>query len=243
MHKDVSVVIPAFNEEKNIEAAIDSVIRAVSGLVDDYEIVVVNDGSRDRTGALAEHRARANPHIKVVHHQTNKGFGVTFYDGVQAATKTYLTGFPGDNDASWESLRDVINEIGSADLIVTYMADMRNRSLLRRFISRSFVFLMNGLFGLRLKYYNGLFICKRTVIQAIPIKSSGLAAAAECLVRMIKSGCSYKEICFHHTGRRAGKSTALTMKSLKIVIKTIFVLFKDIYFSKEYKTKKQCSTF
>ncbi|HOW36118.1 MAG TPA: glycosyltransferase family 2 protein [Candidatus Omnitrophota bacterium] len=238
MSKDVSIVIAAFNEEKNIEAAIDNVVQAVGSLPDDYEIVVVNDGSHDRTGALAEAKAKANPRINVIHHEANKGFGCAFSTGVRAATKSYVTGFPGDNDASAQSLKDIIGQIDNVDLIFTYMEDTRNRSLLRRMISKTFVLVMNCLFGLKLKYYNGLFICRRQAIQSVTIKSSGLTAIAECLVRMIKSGCTYKQVCFHHTGRKEGKSTALTLRSLRSVSKAIFILVKDIYFPEKDKAGK-----
>jgi len=231
MAKDITIVIPAFNEEKNIASAIESVTAAIADIVSDYEIIVVNDGSRDRTGAIADEKARANPRIKVLHNETNRGYGYTFGRGVGVATKSYITGFPGDNDASSTSLEEIVQRIGEADLIFSYMSDTRNRSLLRRFISKFFVIFMNFLFGLRIKYYNGLILAKRSTLQGIPIKSKGLAAIAECIVRMVKSGCSYKEIGFQHTGRQAGKSTAFRLNNIASVLETIMILVKDIYFS------------
>ena len=103
------------------------------------------------------------------------------------------------------------------------------RSLLRRMLSRMFVWGMNVVFLLKLKYYNGAFICRRELLQSIPIKSMGLAALAECIIRLLKAGKSYKAIYFEHTGRKHEKSKALNFKSLRTVIATVLFLIKDIY--------------
>ncbi len=229
MRKNVSVVIPAYNEEKNIEAAIESVVAAIRDVVDDYEVIVVDDGSVDSTRAIANAKAQSNSKIKVIFHDTNQGYGRALYKGIQSAAKDYISAFPGDNDATAVSLKNLILEMGSADVIISYMYDMKHRSLLRRGISRSFTFFMNCLFGLKLKYYNGIFLFKRTTVQSFTIKSTGLVAIAEYTVRMIKAGCSYKQVPFDHTGRKTGKSTALILKSLKSVLATLWILVDDIY--------------
>jgi glycosyltransferase involved in cell wall biosynthesis len=213
--KDISVIIPAYNEEGNIAAAITSVIAAVREMVDDYEIIVVDDGSADATGRLAEQEARDNPRVKVLRNPRNKGFGCAYRHGLAAASKTYVGVFPGDNDMSALSLRDIIREIGAADVITSYMRSGQKRSLFRRCLSGIFVRLMNGLFGLRLKYYNGSFMSK--------------TALAECLVKLIKAGYSYKEVCFEHKGRAHHCSKALRWKSVWQTGKFMVMLLMDVY--------------
>jgi len=225
----VSVVIPAFREEANIEAAIDNAVAAAGSQTPDYEIIVIDDGSPDKTGEFARLKAEKNPNIRVVANAANQGFGYSFARGVKMATKDYITVFPGDNDMSAASLRDLIASRGGADLVITYMRNTGSRSLLRRALSRAFVALMNAIFFLDLKYYNGAFICRRRLLQSIPIKSTGLAALAECIIRLVKSGHGYKAIYFEHAGRKHGKSKALNFKSIKAVIKSVVILVKDIY--------------
>lgn len=240
--KDISVVIPAFNEEHNITAAIDSVTRALQGAVDDYEIIVVNDGSRDKTGVVAEEFARRDPQVRVLHNERNSGYGFTLRRGISAATKTYITGFPGDNDTDGDSFRAMMQEIGQADAIISYMLNPQKRSLWRMFLSKTFVLILNTLFGLRIRYYNGLFIFKRSIFQSLEVKSTGFAVIAESIVRMLKTGCSYKEVGFYHVPRQTGKSTAVSFKNLLRVIKTVAVLYKDIYFSPKSCLKREpCS--
>ncbi len=224
--------MPAYNEEGNIEDA----LRAVTGILEealsDYEIIVVDDGSQDRTALLAQRLAVGNPKIKVTSNGENKGYGYTFKRGLHLARKSYVTIFPGDNDMSADILKNLIREIDQREeLILTYPSCVHNRSLFRRLVSKSFVVFMNGVFGLRLKYYNGAFICETKRVQSLPLKSGGLTVLAECIVRLIQSGCRYKSIPFVHTGRKSHQSKAFTFKNIRAVTKFIFILIGDIYFA------------
>ena len=225
----VSIIIPAYREQDNIEAAIDGVVGAVNGLTTDYEVIVIDDGSLDKTGEFARLKSENNPNIRVAVNASNQGFGYSFARGVNMAAKAYVTVFPGDNDMSARSLKELIASRGNADVIITYMRKTDKRSLFRRGLSFLFVLAMNCIFGLKLEYYNGAFICRRELLKSISIKSTGLAALAECLVRLLKAGCSFKPIYFEHTGRKHEKSKALNMKSIKAVFMTIVILVKDIY--------------
>lgn len=102
--------------------------------------------------------------------------------------------------------------------------------MFRRAVSGIFVLVMNVLFGLNLKYYNGAFICKTALLKTIPIKSTGLAALAECIVRLLKKGASWKVIYFVHVGRRYEQSKAFSLKSIKAVLSTVWMLWWDIHF-------------
>lgn len=121
MKKSVTIVIPAFREEDNIEAAIDNVVRVSDECAFDYEIIVVDDGSPDQTGEYARLKAQINPRIQVAVNVTNQGFGYSFARGVKMASKEFITVFPGDNDMSAHSLKDLLEAAGSADLIISYM--------------------------------------------------------------------------------------------------------------------------
>jgi glycosyltransferase involved in cell wall biosynthesis len=243
MHaRSVTVIIPAYNEEGNVIAAIASVTAAVTPIISDYQIIVVDDGSRDATRQCAMEASKNDPRVTVVSNETNRGFGFSYARGVKLAEKEYVTVFPGDNDMAGESLAKLIGEIGSTDLVISYMAKGNKRSLFRRIVSKTFVFLMNTLFALKLEYYNGAFICRRQLLQGIPIKSQGLAALAECLVRLIKAGHSYKAIYFEHIGRKSERSKAFNLKSIAAVARTIIVLIQDIHFNGNSSHKNVCST-
>jgi len=230
MKNSVTIIIPAYREENNIEAAIDNVLRVLRASTQEYEVIVVDDGSPDQTGDFARFKAQIDPNIRVAVNAANEGFGYSFARGVKMATKEYITVFPGDNDMSALSLKDLLEARGTADLVISYMEKTNKRSFFRRLVSKTFVLIMNLLFGLKLKYYNGSFICRASLLKSIPIKSTGLAALAECIVRLLKQGVSYRAVYFEHTGRRHEKSKAFNLKSFKSVSKTIWILCQDIYF-------------
>ncbi|KKS97786.1 MAG: hypothetical protein UV73_C0005G0063 [Candidatus Gottesmanbacteria bacterium GW2011_GWA2_43_14] len=229
----VSIIIPAYNEEKNLNSAVKGALWAVKDTVSDYELIIVDDGSVDRTHWVANKFARKNRKIKVIHHIKNIGFGSTFKDGIRNACKDYLVGFPGDYDTSEKSLRDLIKKASSADLIMTYNPDMSTRTWARRLFSKSFIMMMNQLFGLRLKYYNGSFICKTKLLKNLKLVSGGFAIYAEAKVRLLHNGLSYEEIPFKYLGRKFGKSKAVSINSVLQTLETMFILINDIKLKKD----------
>lgn len=236
MATDITIIVSALNEEANIGNAIDSVTNALRDVVDDYEIIVFNDGSTDRTGEIAEMKARENPKIRVVNNDGNQGLGYIFSHGIKMASKSHISCFPGDNDMASDSLRDIASYVGEVDLVVSYMQDMRHRSLPRKVLSRIYTGVLNMLFGLKLRYYNGCFLYKTSVAQQLTLRSRGFGVFAECLVKMLRTKCSYKEVAFVHTGRRAGKSSAVSPRGFVSVAQTICLLVRDVYFSPRTKT-------
>lgn len=227
----LSIIIPAYNEEKNIEAAVKSALAAVNDKISDYEILIFDDGSADKTGEIADLLAKNNPQIKVIHNRPNKGFGYNFIKGVEMAKMEYVTVAPGDNEILPESLRDIFLKIGEADIIAAYHQNPKARSLKRRVLSRCYTAILNLLFGLRLKYYNGPHIFRTDLLRGNMPSTFGFAFPAEVMVKLIKwRGCSYV-----HVGmkvRPTGRTAAFRIKNIVSVFKTIFKLFFEIYFAK-----------
>ena len=239
MGSSVSVIIPAYNEEPNIQAALDGVQRVLKEVADDYEILVVNDGSTDRTGALLSAIAAGHHRIRVITHKVNRGYGAAFQTGIRAAGKEYLTMFPGDNENTTESLRNVIQYRGQADLIICYPSGGYKRSFFRRFISKAYVIALNVLFGLKLRYYNGIFILKTDLARDVMVRSTGFSAVSECVIKLLKQGHSCREYPFRCNDRPAGRSKAIGWKNLLNVAVAVAVLVWDVYrpFQKETKGK------
>jgi len=236
MKSDISIIICAYNEESNIKNAVRSVTHAVYNLVNNYEIIIVDDGSTDKTGKIADSLASKNSKIKVIHHKHNMGLGHSFRDGIAQASMSYLGGFPGDNDMSWISLRNLISEMGKADIVISYMVNPQSRSLLRRLISRLYVISINFLFGLKLRYYNGYFVAKLENLKDTILRSDRFTLFTEIIVKLIKSGYTYKEIPFKHTGRTHGKSKAISISSIITTCSSISMLFYDVYLNPKRKT-------
>jgi len=225
----VSVIIPAYNEEKTLKETVLGAMKVLSKLKVDYEIIIINDGSTDGTRGEAD-SLKKNKRILVLHHKKNEGFGKTIKDGIHAARKEFITGLPGDNDTSPRLLLDLIERKNEADLIIAYMENPEERSVLRRLLSFVFVIIMNLTFGLGLAYYNSYFICRRKLLNQIRLRSKSFSIFAEAKVKLIKSGASYREIPFQHMARKYDRSKAVGMKSFANIVEMYFGLIKDIYF-------------
>ena len=146
--------------------------------------------------------------------------------------KDFVGVYTSDNDMSWESFRDLLINIERADIISPYTSNTKDRPILRRFFSASFTWVMNILFGLNMKYFNGPFIAKRDVLKNLNIRSTGLTVLAECKVKLMRQGCTCVEIPFIHVRRQNGKSSALRFKSIYAAFAAIWHLFQDVYLKK-----------
>ena len=148
---------------------------------------------------------------------------------IKHAQKTYVTGYPADNDQSSEILTDLIRARKRADMVVSYMTNLNSREFIRKVLSVSFIKLMNLLFGLKLRYYNGYFICRVDLLKKVRLKSQGFTLFAEAKIRLIKKGIKFIEIPYETKRRARGASKALRLKNIWQTIYSIFVLLKDVY--------------
>ncbi len=220
----MSFVVPALNEEANIELTVQEILVAAKEWFSDYEILLVNDGSTDATGAIMEKLASQNDKIQVIHNEKNLGFGGAYKRGIASARLEYVMMIPGDNGHPATSLYPVFEGIGQADIVIPYVVNPQARTWLRRLISDGFVSLLNFLSGLRLRYYNGIVIHRTDLInKQISINTDGFAYQAEALIKLIKQGHSYVEVGTTIDERKAGGSKAFRLKNVISVLKSIIV--------------------
>ncbi len=228
MKPTLSVIMPALNEEGNLAAAVATVLEAIDGRFASYELLVFDDGSTDRTGVIADKLAAANRRIRVVHNSRNMGFGYNYIRGVERAEMEYVAMFPGDNEIAGSAIRTILGAVGPADIVVPYIATPSVRPWSRRFISARFVALVNLLFGLRMRYFNGPCVHRRSLLQTVPMRTHGFAYMAAILVRLIRSGHSYVEVPMPLQARQHGRSKAFRPKNLASVLGTLVALFWDV---------------
>ncbi|GAB1353531.1 hypothetical protein MASR1M12_22670 [Erysipelotrichia bacterium] len=222
----VTVYIPAYNEEKNLENAVAGALDAVKSHADDYEIIILDACSSDRTAEIAKKVAENHSNIRVIHPGRWAGMGANFMVAARQAKMEYFVMFPGDNENSSESLAHAIALAGKADVITSYTLNSEVRSLHRRMISSAFVAVMNSLFGLKLKYYNGNAVYKTRDLKKLEVKSEDFAYNAEILVKLIKSGHSYYE---HGTLIKPTTKTAIFgINNIFGVLMTVCSLFYDV---------------
>src|SRR5262245_59891069 len=174
----LSVIVTAMNEEGNLGPTIDSVLSAVATPFFDYEIIIIDDGSTDRTGALADALADRNPRIRVHHQPRNLGLDSAYLKGIELATKDYMCWVSGNNMMPADALREIYGRIGEADLILGYpVADIRRKR--RRWLSRAFVQLLNVVFGVRLHYFTGPCVFRSAAGKSLRVITNGSMVVPE----------------------------------------------------------------
>jgi glycosyltransferase involved in cell wall biosynthesis len=224
MKPTISAIIFALNEEDGIKPTIEELISAIDNKFSGYEIFVFDDGSSDKTGIISDELSAKNPNIKVIHNTKAMGLGYNYRKGVKFAKNDYIIWLPGDNVVPKESIERVLNEMGEADIIISYSINPDVRPLLRRIISKIFVWGLNLLFGLKLKYYNGMMLLRKEVIQSISISTDSFAFQAEALIKLLKRGYGYIEVGYNTKERQYGKSKAFQPKNIFGVFKLIIGL-------------------
>ena len=225
----LSVFIPAYNEEANLEVTIHELETALHAQLDlSYEIIIVNDGSSDRTGAIADALAQADRRIRVVHNPKNLGLAQTFWVGARAASFEFIGWVPADNGFPAESLKRWLAPLGKADLIQIYLLNPEVRYLARRIISRTYARTMKLLFGIDLKYYTGIQIYRRELLLDLETHASSFAVLTEILVKLLTQGIKYIEVGVKMQERTGGASKAVTFQNISNVLITVIRLLVEV---------------
>lgn len=225
-------MVPAYNEERNIEKAIRNYTKAVRSITNDYEIIIFNDGSTDKTEEIADALAKRSPRVRVVHNKKNMGLGYNYREGFRLAKKNYYIMFSGEGEILESSVKSVLNQAGKADIIVPYIGNFKVRPLYRRIISDGFTTLLNLLFGLDLKYYNGYVLHRTKLLKKVRMTTNSFAYQAEILVRLLKSRRGYSYIQVPYRTAKTIGSSCFRIKNLIGVLITVIRLFFDIYLKK-----------
>jgi glycosyltransferase involved in cell wall biosynthesis len=206
----VSAVLPAYNEEAIIERTVRHVAGVLQSLANDFEVIVTNDGSRDRTGAILAHLAATAPelHLRVITHATNQGYGAALASGFDAASKDLIFLTDGDKQFDVTELREFLPAMdGQTDLVIGWR---RNRAdpPLRKLNALGWKLLVNGLFGYTARDVDCAFkLFRRRVWQSLTVYARGATFSAEFLIKARRLGFRAKELPVSHYPRTAGSPT------------------------------------
>jgi len=223
--RSLSVVIPAYCERENILQTLENVSRAFAPLDLTHEILVIDDGSTDRTGELVNANLARFPRVRLLVNERNMGFGWSYRRGVEAASLDHIVMVHGDNAWGWETLRELFGHVGDADVIIGYTRRMaRSRTWRRTAISKTFTLLLNLITGRRLQYYNGLQIHPAPVLKSLRIESSGYGFQAEVLVKSLRLTKTYLEVPMDLIERKHGESKAFRVRNFVDVARTLRLL-------------------
>ena len=208
MRPALSIVLPAYNEEGNIERVVRDAAAAAADLAPPYEIVVVDDGSRDGTGEiLARLAAEMGARLRIVRHPVNEGYGAALRDGFRATTGDLVFYTDSDNQFDLRELSDILPLMKDVDAVLGYRV-ARQDPWMRKAVSGGFNRLSSAAFGMSVRDLNCSFkLFRGDLIRALPIQSTDFFVDTEMVARIHRAGWRYVQRGVRHYPRTAGRST------------------------------------
>jgi glycosyltransferase involved in cell wall biosynthesis len=218
----LTVSMPAYNEEANIAQMIDMVRTKVGPLVDDLEIIVCDDGSRDATGEIVRQISAQDPRVRLVEHLVNQGYGAAVRDAVWAASKELV--FFTDSDLQFDlaEIARFLPRILQADMVIGYRRS-RSDPWYRTLFGHGWSWLVNLLFGHTARDVDCAYkLFRRKVIDTIHVTSGVAMFSAEFLVRARRAGFTVLEEPVSHYPRRAGSQTGANPRVILRAFRELF---------------------
>jgi glycosyltransferase involved in cell wall biosynthesis len=227
----VSLVIPMFNEELNIEHALACAIEALDRYSGDWEILVVDDASTDRSAEIVARESAAEPRIRMVRHPVNRKLGASLKTGFAAATKDLVLYMDADLPFDPETIGPAIRamRVTRADLIAGYRLDRTGEGLRRTIYSYLYNTLIGILFGWPHRDINFSFkLIRREVLEAIELKSEGSLIDAELIVKAKNLGFSIQQFGLDYFPRTHGSSTLSSPAVILKIFRELITLYPEM---------------
>lgn len=203
----LTLVLPAFNEEANIDAVVQDLLATLPAFVDAYEIIVVDDGSRDRTGEIVAGLAAGDDRIRLVSHERNRGYGAALISGFEASTGDFVMFMDADRQFNIRDLRLLVPFAGEYDIVAGFRME-RSDPLHRRVLAEMFNVSVRMLFGVHLRDIDCAFkLFRGDLLRGLPLTAPGALINTEIQAKARRQGASLQQVGVHHYPRIAGEAT------------------------------------
>lgn len=220
--------LPSHNEEANVERVVRGYLDELPNVATDYEVIVVNDGSRDRTGQVAARLADENPHVKVVNHEVNRGYGGAVISGIRASTMPYVMLSDGDGQFVPKDVEKLAAFMPEFDVVVGRRA-RRADHLMRRINGVAWTQLVRVVLGVTISDIDcGFKMFKRELLDAMELRAHGAMISTELMARLIGRGARIKEVDVQHLPRTAGEQSGANLRVVMRAFRELFVLYAEL---------------
>ncbi len=224
----ISVFFPCYNEQDNITRVVEQALSVLEKLKADFEVIIVDDGSSDSTGQIADEIAGQKDRVKVVHHRTNLGYGAALQSGFKAATKELVFYTDGDGQFDINEMPSLLRLMEQYDIVSCYRLN-RQDNLIRKINGWCWTKLVCLLFGMKIRDIDCAFkLYKREIFDNIKVVSTGALIDAEILARAVRKGYRVTQQGIHHYPRTAGAQTGANLRVILRAFKELLRLRSQI---------------
>lgn len=221
--KSVSFFCPAYHDEKNLPVLIPYVYNFLKEITDTFEIIIVEDGSPDKTGEVADNLAREFPDVRVVHHLKNLGYGAALHDGFTSAKYDYIIYTDGDNQYDVREFLPYLHILENADVLSGYVTK-KALSFRRKIQSEIYNWLIHVLFFVWYRDINcSMKIYKRRVLDTISFESKSCFIDAEMIIKSRKAAFRVAQFPVTHLPRTQGLASG---SKFNVIIATVRDMLK-----------------
>lgn len=234
--ESISVFFPAFNDEASIGGLVTDANNVLQDLTDDFEIIVVNDGSSDNTGAVLNDLSEALPALRVVTHETNRGYGGALRSGFQACSKELVFYTDGDGQYDVRELKNLAAALRDNVDVVNGYKIKRQDNLARIAIGKIYQHAIRSLFRLPIRDVDCDFrLLRRERLGYSELTTNSGAICVELVKGLAVSGSKFAEVAVNHYPRKAGRSQFFRPKRVAQTIRELFRIWMYFYRAKKSK--------
>lgn len=227
---ELSVFFPFWNEEKNIKRVIGEGAKIAQQVAQEWEILIIDDGSSDQTLKIAQDLAKKNKNIRIVSHQPNRGYGAALREGLTKSKYNMVVFTDGDGQFDFAEVKKLLTKIPGFDIVIGFRKK-RNDSVVRHFLMIFLKIYDYLLFGFRFKDIDcGFKLFRRNAIEAIlPLKSEGAMITTEILAKAKRANLKIAQVGVHHYPRQFGSQSGANLRVLVRALKESFRLWYDLH--------------
>jgi glycosyltransferase involved in cell wall biosynthesis len=225
-NSSITVFLPAFNDEQSIAELITNALDTLSSLSDDFEVLVVNDGSSDSTREVLEELASRFSTLNVIHHERNRGYGAALRSGFTHASKELIFYTDGDGQYDVRELAVLYPLMTASVSVVNGYKIKRSDSRFRVVVGAAYNWLARVLFKLPIRDVDCDFrLMRRQAVQQLDLVSSSGVICVELVRKLASAGCRFAEAPVHHYSRKHGRSQFFTFRRVGKTAVDFFVLW------------------
>ena len=208
----LSVILPAHNEEQVIAETVSSVCETLAGWTQDFEVIVVNDGSIDQTGAILSGLTQLEPHLRIVTHPVNQGYGAALVSGFEAVSKELAFFMDSDGQFDIRDLEKFFPYLADYDAVIGYRIQ-RQDTWIRKLNAWGWKQVVRVVLGVHVRDLDCAFkLYRAEFLQHHHFETRGAMINAEMLYKFIHDGYTFKEVGVHHLPRQGGQATGANLK-------------------------------
>ena len=224
----ISVFFPCYNEQENVGRTVEKALEVMEKLNADFEVIIVDDGSSDDTGRIADEIAGRDGRVKVVHHEGNLGYGAALQSGFKAATKELVFYTDGDGQFDINEMSPLLALMEQYDIVSCYRLN-RQDSIIRKINGWCWTRLVCLTFGLKIRDIDCAFkLYKKEIFDKIELSSTGALIDAEILARAARKGYRIIQKGVHHYPRTSGEQSGANIRVVLRAFKELFKLQRRI---------------